>query len=132
MKTLQKTSFAVRLGGIFLGLVCLVFLPSNIPMDKDGEEVEVSGEVLDLSCYMASGAKGEGHKECAASCINNGMPIGLLGADGKVYLLIEDHKNKEPYQQLKKHAAEQVAVSGKFFEREGMPAIVIGKVQAKS
>ncbi len=115
-----------------IALAAFTFLQSFTLPDKDGDEVNLSGEVLDLSCFMASGAKGEGHKQCAASCINNGMPIGLLAADGKVYLLVEDHKNKDPYQKLKEHAAEQVAVTGKYFERNGMPAIVIGKVESKS
>jgi hypothetical protein len=129
---MNKLTLSSRMLTIVIALVSFVFLQSYSLPEKDGDEVNLSGEVLDLSCFMASGAKGEGHKQCAASCINNGMPIGLLASDGKVYLLVEDHKNKEPYQKLKEHAAEQVAVTGKYFERNGMPAIVIGKVESKS
>lgn len=129
---MKKAILSSRMLTLVVALASFVFLQGFTLPDKDGDEVNLSGEVLDLSCFMASGAKGEGHKQCAASCINNGMPIGLLAADGKVYLLVEDHKNKDPYQKLKELAAEQVAVTGKYFERNGMPAIVIGKVEAKS
>ena len=113
-------------------ILCFIFAFSAVNTvsagNGEGEEVSVKGEVLDLSCYMASGAKGEGHKGCAEKCLSNGMPVGLLGSDGKVYLLVEDHKNAEPYQSLKKSAAAQVSVTGKYFQRNGMPAIVIAKV----
>jgi hypothetical protein len=110
---------------ICAALFSVAAVPAN---DGTGEEVSVKGEVLDMSCFMANGAKGEGHKSCAEKCLSNGMPIGLLGSDGKVYLLVEDHKNAEPYQALKKQAAAQVSVTGKYFQRNGMPAIVIAKV----
>lgn len=132
MKNQQIKKINFRYGLLALALGCFVFFNTMaIEKDGDGEEISVSGEVLDLSCFMASGAKGEGHKGCAEKCINNGMPIGLLGDDGKVYLLVEDHKNASPYQSLKEHAAAQVSVSGKYFVRNGMPGIVIGKVEAK-
>lgn len=132
MKNQQIKKINFRYGLLALALGCFVFFNTMaIEKDGDGEEISVSGEVLDLSCFMASGAKGEGHKGCAEKCINNGMPIGLLGDDGKVYLLVEDHKNADPYQSLKEHAAAQVSVSGKYFVRNGMPGIVIGKVEAK-
>lgn len=133
MKNQQIRKINFRYGLLTLALGCFVFF-NTMAMEKDGdgEEISVSGEVLDLSCFMASGAKGEGHKGCAEKCMNNGMPIGLLGDDGKVYLLVEDHKNANPYQSLKEHAAAQVSVTGKYFVRNGMPGIVIGKVQAKS
>ena len=119
-----------RLGVMLLAIFCFAYFTTYaIENNGDGEEISVTGEVLDMSCFMASGAKGEGHKGCAEKCINNGMPIGLLGSDGKVYLLVEDHKNADPYQSLKTMAAANVSVTGKYFVRNGLPAIVIGKVK---
>lgn len=124
------TSMYSRLGVMLLAILCFAYFSTYASgINGDGEEINVTGEVLDMSCFMASGAKGEGHKGCAEKCINGGMPIGLLGTDGKVYLLVEDHKNADPYQSLKTMAAENVAVTGKYFVRNGMPAIVIGKVK---
>jgi len=124
------TSMYSRLGVMLLAILCFAYFSTQASeTNGDGEEINVTGEVLDMSCFMASGAKGQGHKGCAEKCINGGMPIGLLGSDGKVYLLVEDHKNADPYQSLKTMAAENVAVTGKYFVRNGMPAIVIGKVK---
>lgn len=129
MKKLTAIPVKFRFWSALLVICCALVSVSAVPAnDGTGEEVNVKGEVLDMSCFVASGAKGEGHKGCAEKCLSNGMPIGLLGSDGKVYLLVEDHKNAEPYQSLKKQAAAQVSVTGKYFQRNGMPGIVIAKV----
>src|SRR5699024_11503361 len=49
----------------------------------------ITGEVLDMSCYMDHGAKGQGHKKCAQGCLDKGLPAGILAKNGKVYLLVE-------------------------------------------
>ena len=53
---------------ILVGLVsclCLLWSVSGFAQD----EQTVKGEVLDLSCYIKSGAKGAGHAACAKSCV---------------------------------------------------------------
>jgi len=94
-----------------------------------GQSLTVTGEVLDLACYMAHEGKGEKHKSCAQACINGGAPIGVLTADGDVYLLVEDHEAKKPYETLKGKAAEQVKVTGTLQQRGGLRAIVVASVQ---
>lgn len=89
----------------------------------------VQGEVLDMACYMAHEGKGRKHKKCAAACIAGGAPIGLLTQEGGVYLLVEDHENKLPYEGLKSLAAEQVRVTGNVHSRGGVQAVVIAKVE---
>jgi hypothetical protein len=128
MKKLKQVTSRFRILFTIFALCGFMFSAAAIQAkDGEGEEVTVKGEVLDLSCFMAGGAKGEGHKGCAEKCLNSGMPMGLLAADGKVYLLVEDHKNADPYQSLKKQPAAQVSVTGKYFMRNGMPGIVIAK-----
>ncbi|MDN3689687.1 hypothetical protein [Cyclobacterium jeungdonense] len=132
MTSHANSKMLFRFGLLLLAMGCLVFFQADaFEKEGDGEEISVSGEVLDLSCFMASGAKGEGHKGCAEKCMANGMPIGLLGSDGKVYLLVEDHKNASPYQSLKELAAANVEVTGNYFVRNGMPGIVIKTVSEK-
>lgn len=87
------------------------------------------GEVLDMACYMAHEGKGKKHKKCAATCIAGGAPIGLLTKEGGVYLLVEDHENKLPYEGLKSLAAEKVRVTGEVHSRGGVQAVVIAKVE---
>ncbi|WP_143155878.1 hypothetical protein [Cyclobacterium lianum] len=133
MKSREISKNSFRYGLLLLAIGCFVFFQVDaFEKEGDGEEISVTGEVLDLSCFMASGAKGEGHKGCAEKCMANGMPIGLLASDGKVYLLVEDHKNASPYQSLKELAAANVEVTGSYFVRNGMPGIVIKKVSEKA
>ena len=95
-------------------------------------EKKVTGEVLDMACYMAKGAHGTDHKDCAAACIKGGSPMGILTSDGKVVLVVENHDKKSAYEEVKKHAGEQVTVTGTMAERGGMPGIIVSEVKAKS
>src|SRR5689334_4463302 len=51
------------------------------------QEILVTGEVLDMTCYIASNLSGPGHAECARVCIRSGEPAGIKTREGKVYLL---------------------------------------------
>ena len=95
--------------------------------ESAGKTQTLTGELLDLACYVGHEAKGEKHKSCAQACISGGAPMGLLTADGKVYLLVENHELKKPYEDLKTKAAEQVKVTGTVQERGGLPAIVLDR-----
>jgi hypothetical protein len=92
-----------------------------------GSEVTVKGEVLDMACYLDHGAKGEKHAQCAATCIESGLPVGIKGEDGKTYLLIGDHKplNK----QLAEHAGKTITVKGKLVSRDGINMIANAEIQ---
>ena len=89
-----------------------------------GEEVSVTGEVVDLVCYIdhnAYSGTDPKHVDCAKKCINLGLPVGLKGNDGKTYLLIGEHKpiNSE----LASLAAETITVKGKLVSRDGFNMI---------
>jgi len=100
-----------------------------INLADERNAIEVRGEVLDLACYVHKGAYGEKHKKCAEMCIKSGSPIGILTDDGKVYLIVEDHDNSKPYQELKNYAAQKVSVKGTLYNRGNLPAIVISEVK---
>jgi len=99
---------------------------------QDKKPMTISGEVLDMACYSSSGAKGEGHKSCAASCIKGGSPMGVLTSDGKVYLLVENHDKKDAYAEAQKHAGEQITATGTLSDRGGLNALVVDEVKPKS
>jgi hypothetical protein len=92
-----------------------------------GQEVTVTGEVLDMSCYIDHGAMGEKHAACAKKCIASGLPMGIKANDGKTYLLIGDHKpvNSE----LADDAAKTITVKGKAVSRDGINMIENAVVQ---
>lgn len=94
--------------------------------EKAGSDVTVTGEVLDMACYIDHGASGEKHAGCAKMCIESGLPVGIKATDGKTYLLIGEHKpiNKE----LAEHAAKTITVKGKLVERDGFRMIANAEI----
>jgi hypothetical protein len=89
--------------------------------------VTVKGEVLDMACYLDHGAHGEKHAQCAATCIESGLPVGIKGEDGKTYLLIGEHKplNKT----LAGYAGKTITVKGKLASRDGINMIENAEIQ---
>src|SRR5947209_10945545 len=57
-----------------------------------GKTVTVSGEIIDISCYLQLGKHGDKHSSCGKKCLANGEPVGLVTKAGQVYLLMaEEH-----------------------------------------
>ncbi len=88
---------------------------------KEQESITVQGEVLDMACYLDHGAQGENHASCAKMCIESGLPVGIKDKEGKVYLVIGEHKplNKE----LAPLAAKTITIRGKLVTRDGISMI---------
>ncbi len=103
----------------------LLLALASVTAIADNHEGTWTGEVVDLACYVNSGAKGADHAGCAKSCVKNGQPMGLLTDDGTLVLLAADHKNGAPYQALKDLAGEKAQVSGKLAEKDGMKIVTV-------
>lgn len=90
-----------------------------------GETKKITGEVIDMACYVDHGGTGEKHANCAKKCIIGGLPVGLKADDGKTYLLIGEHVplNAEQY------AAKKITVEGKVVSRDGINMIENAVVQ---
>tara|TARA_B100000809_G_scaffold260767_1_gene308316 strand:+ start:1554 stop:1982 length:429 start_codon:yes stop_codon:yes gene_type:complete len=85
----------------------------------------VTGEVVDLKCYVKAGDKGPAHAACAKGCIAAGGPVGLLMPAGDVVLLAPDEKMRA---HLAAHAAQKVTLSGKVSERSGVTIMTGAKL----
>jgi hypothetical protein len=118
-------------GKLLLLSLALVFSLSAA-MSAAGDEESWTGEVMDLACYVASGAKGSDHAGCAKSCVKNGQPMGLLTGDGTLVLLTADHKDGAPYEALKDLAGEKAEVSGTLAEKDGMKVVTVTGSKAAS
>ncbi len=57
---------------------------------EPGKPVSVTGEIIDMSCYLQLGKHGEKHVACGKKCLAAGQPIGLLAKDGSIYMLMEE------------------------------------------
>ena len=82
---------------------------------------EVTGEVVDMMCYVDHNAVGEKHgQSCGAKCIKNGGPVGIV-SEGKAYLVVGEHKPIND--QLAEDCGKNITVKGKLAERGGIAMI---------
>ena len=83
----------------------------------------VVGEIVDFSCYLEVGKHGDKHRDCAQKCFRNGQPIGLLTADGGLYMLMEEEHDPRRdgmaafRQAAIDHAAHIMEVTGTAFRQ---------------
>jgi hypothetical protein len=77
----------------------------------------VTGEVVDLMCYVDHNASGDKHAACASKCIKEGGPVGIA-TEGKTYLIVGEHKPMND--QLAPYAGKTITVKGKIAERGGI------------
>ena len=95
----------------------------------EGKQVTVKGEVLDMACYLDHGASGTKHADCAKTCIESGLPVGIKADDGRTYLLIGEHEpiNKK----LADYAGKTITVKGKAVSRDGINMIANAEIVSK-
>ena len=92
-------------------------------------EKSVSGEVVDMMCYVDHNAMGEKHgQSCGAKCIRSGGPVGIV-SDGKAYLVVGEHRPIND--QLADYCGKTVTVKGKMAERGGMAMIENAEIVKK-
>ena len=96
--------------------------------DADGSK-EVTGEVVDMMCYVDHNAVGEKHgQSCGAKCIKNGGPVGIV-SEGKAYLVVGEHKPIND--QLAEYCGKSITVKGKLAERGGIAMIENAEIVKK-
>jgi hypothetical protein len=93
-----------------------------------GASKEVTGEVVDMMCYVDHNAMGDKHAGCAAKCIKGGGPVGIV-SDGKAYLLVGQHKPMN--EQLAEYAGKTITVKGKMAERGGVAMLENAEIEKK-
>jgi len=124
----MKTSYAAMAAIIGAGLIAVSSVRADEAATKPGsdETVTVTGEVLDMACYIDHGARGEKHAQCAKTCIESGLPVGIISQDGKAYLITGEHKPLN--NQLADYAAKTITVKGKLVERDGFRMIANAEI----
>jgi hypothetical protein len=118
--------------GVLVTLV-LAFALTGLADEKKAEkEVTVKGEVVDVSCYLAHGARGDGHKTCAEACAKAGGALGILTSAGKLYVsLMPDNHSTGPNAMLMDHIAQTVEAKGFLRSKGGVEGIMISSVAAE-
>lgn len=118
---------ALRFTLLLAAVLTLVALPATA-----AEKVTKTGEVIDSACYIAKGAKGAGHVDCAKKCADNGIPLALLedGTDEVIWLSDADHTPANDT--VKQYAGQKVKITGELAERGGAKLLVIDSVEPVS
>jgi len=92
------------------------------------QEIVVTGEVLDMTCYIASNLSGPDHAKCARICIRSGEPAGIKARDGKVYLLTGE-PGHSINAELAEYAAQVVTIKGKQSVRDGFAQLQVEEIR---
>ncbi len=96
-----------------------------------GKVMTVTGELVEVSCYLQLGKRGEKHIPCGAKCLQNGQPFGVLTAKKQLYLVLaEEHDPRRDGQAdlrtgLIPLLAKQVSVTGMHTMHDGYHAIYV-------
>lgn len=104
---------------------------ANKKVLESGKVTTVTGEVVDVSCYLQLGKRGEAHVACGTKCIANGQPIGIVDEKGELTILFaeEHHPRRDGQLDLKgvflPLLAKQVTVTGMGTEMRGTHALFI-------
>lgn len=92
--------------------------PAHRKVLQQGRPTTIIGEVVDISCFVQLGKRGDAHVPCGQKCVRNGQPVGLLTDQGRLYLIMpeEHHPRRDGQVSLNERFGElmgkRVQVSG--------------------
>jgi hypothetical protein len=105
--------------------------PQNKHVLAAGRPITVTGEVVDVSCYLQLGKRGEAHVACGSKCIAHGEPVGLVDAKGTLYMLFaeEHHPRRDGMVDIRKVfaplLAKDVTVTGMVSDMRGVRGLYV-------
>ncbi|HWY41088.1 MAG TPA: hypothetical protein VNX27_09860 [Chthoniobacterales bacterium] len=108
--------------------------PLALARDEHGKsdaaaEKTVTGEVVDMMCYVDHNAMGDSHgQSCGAKCIKNGGPVGIV-ENGKAYLVVGEHKPMND--ELADSCGKTITLKGKLAERGGVAMLENAEIVKK-
>lgn len=111
---------------------------ANKKVLASGKPSTVTGEVVDVSCYLQLGKRGEAHVACGSKCIAAGEPIGVVDAQDNLYILFaeEHHPRRDGTVGLEKTVgsllAKNVTVTGMLTENKGYRALFVQAAEIDS
>ena len=98
------------------------------PEKADAATKEVTGEIVDMMCYVDHNAMGAKHADCGEKCIKNGGPVGIV-SDGKAVLVVGAHKPMND--ELAPLAGKTVTLKGKMVSNGGVSMLENAEIVKK-
>lgn len=104
-------------------------LAAETPAPK---RVTVTGEVIDSWCYLSEimYAQGSAHHQCAIWCARGGVPVGILGEDEQVYVVLMMQGDSAVLENpsIMKVQTNKVTVEGNLYERDSVKYLAVDKI----
>ena len=100
------------------------------PAANAGNDMTLTGQVIDVNCYTTMGASGAGHKQCADACAKAGVALAILSSDGTIYMPVSSKPGDPQNAKLAPFAEGQVKVTGTHRMSHGMHTIEIKTIAA--
>jgi hypothetical protein len=130
----SKDPSALKIAVTACFIAALAFSPLAIAEEQHqhGKDAaaskEVTGEVVDMMCYVDHNATGDKHSACGTKCIKGGGPVGIV-ENGKAYLVVGEHKPIN--EQLADSCGKTITLKGKLAERGGIAMIENAEIVKK-
>jgi hypothetical protein len=110
-------------------LVVLSAISWTLSAQPKGERITVTGEVVDMWCYLEAGDRGPAKKACATACAKAGNPIGILDARGNLYVAAGLQNHQPAQTLLLDKVSSEVTVTGTLVRKGGVPMIYVDSVK---
>lgn len=105
-------------------------LAAQAMQHDQGNEMTLTGQVIDTYCNTTSGAMGPGHKACAEACAKSGEALAILASDGTIYLPVSSKPADPQNPRLMPFVEGKVKVTGTHRTNHGLHTIEIKTIEA--
>jgi type 1 fimbria pilin len=102
------------------------------PAPNAGNDMTLTGQVIDVNCYVSMGASGAAHKQCAAACAKAGVALAILSSDGTIYMPVSSKPADPQNSRLEPFVEGQVRITGVHRMSHGLHTIEIKTIAAAS
>ena len=105
--------------------------PEQKKVLENGKVATVTGELVEVSCYLQLGKRGEAHAPCGSDCIKHGQPAGIVDEKGTLTLLFVEEHDPRRYGQIDVRdklaplVAKQVSATGMLTTKDGRAALYV-------
>ncbi len=105
--------------------------PEQKAVLASGKVMTVTGELVEVSCFLQLGKRGEKHIPCGSDCLKNGQPFGVVTTKNQLYLVLAEEHDPRRYgkadlrEALIPLLAKLVSVTGMHTMHNGYHAIYV-------
>src|SRR5262245_59221309 len=104
---------------ICVSIVVMVGVAGTLRGQPKGERMTVTGEAVDMWCYLEGGDRGPAKKDCATACAKAGNPIAILDARNNLFVAAGLQDHQPAHALLLGKMTEQVTVTGTVVTKGG-------------